>query len=204
MKNASSPRFEAQDKVRDYPTFALNHIQPAPAPIVSDSSRHEAECVPEQKSKESAKLPAVIQSHLDKEKNFQEAVDVIEPKIINAPETVTKEDADLLHSREVRAHGVVEKGGITAQAQSLAAKNEKVNAAKEEKSHAAKEANFQEAVGIVEPKIANVPETVTEEDADLLHSREVRAHGETEKGGVTAFAQSLAAKNEQQSEETTK
>jgi hypothetical protein len=65
-----------------------------------------------------------VQSYIGKEKNFQDAVDLIEPKIANAPDTVTKEDADLLHSREVRAHGGAEKGGITAQAQSLAVKNE--------------------------------------------------------------------------------
>jgi hypothetical protein len=71
-----------------------------------------------------ARLPPLIQSHLDKEQNFQDAIDLIEPKIINAPETITKEDANLLISREQGAHGVAEKGVIAAQAQSLAAKNE--------------------------------------------------------------------------------
>jgi hypothetical protein len=37
---------------------------------------------------------------------------------------VTREDANLIHSREVRAHGATEKGGVAAQAMSLAAKNE--------------------------------------------------------------------------------
>jgi hypothetical protein len=46
-----------------------------------------------------------VQSHLDKEKNLQSSVNVIKPKLENAPRTVTKEDADLLHSPEVRAHG---------------------------------------------------------------------------------------------------
>lgn len=37
---------------------------------------------------------------------------------------VTREDANLIHSCEVRAHGATEKGGVAAQAMSLAAKNE--------------------------------------------------------------------------------
>ncbi len=64
--------------------------------------------------------------HMHREKNFQNAVKIIMPKLENSPDDITKEDADLLHSREVRAHGGVEKGGITAQAQSLAARNEQV------------------------------------------------------------------------------
>ena len=153
-------------------------------------SSQQAEQQHTQNSK-SSELPPVIQSHLDKEKNFQDAVSAIEPKIANAPDTVTKEDADLLHSREVRTHGGVEKDSVTAQARSLAAKNEQ--------DQAAKEKNFQEAVDIIQPKIVNAPETVTKEDADLLHSREVRAHSVVEKGGITAVAQSFAAKNEEAS-----
>lgn len=38
--------------------------------------------------------------------------------------------------------------------------------------------------------------TVTKSDADGLHSLEARAHGHTEKGGVTALAQSAVAKRE--------
>lgn len=46
-------------------------------------------------------------------------------KMTNDPASVTKEDANLLHSREQRAHGQTEKGGITSQAHKLAAENEK-------------------------------------------------------------------------------
>lgn len=41
------------------------------------------------------------------------------------PARVTKEEADLLHSRETRAFGATSKGGIASQAQSLAAENER-------------------------------------------------------------------------------
>lgn len=44
--------------------------------------------------------------------------------------------------------------------------------------------------------MASAPETVTKEDADLAHSREQRAFGQTSKGGVASQAQSLASENE--------
>ena len=44
--------------------------------------------------------------------------------------------------------------------------------------------------------MANDPASVTKEDGDLLHSREQRAHGRTEKGGIASQAQRLAAENE--------
>jgi len=44
-------------------------------------------------------------------------------------------------------------------------------------------------------KLADDPRNITKEDANLLRSRETRAHGATEKGGVAAQAQSLAAEN---------
>ena len=69
-------------------------------------------------------LSSAEQSHLTKESNFQQAAAEIGSKMANDPGSVTKEDGDLLHRREQRAHGVTEKGGIAAQAQHLAAENE--------------------------------------------------------------------------------
>ena len=46
--------------------------------------------------------------------------------------------------------------------------------------------------------MANAPSQVTKEEADLLHSREQRAFGETSKGGIASQAQSMAAENEKQ------
>ena len=65
------------------------------------------------------------QSRTDKEANLADAQDRVIPKIELDPEHVTSEDANLLRSREVRAHGVTEKGGPAATAQHLAAENEK-------------------------------------------------------------------------------
>ncbi|CAA9964558.1 hypothetical protein CFE70_008410 [Pyrenophora teres f. teres 0-1] len=58
------------------------------------------------------------------------------------------------------------------------------------------EAELQEEIAKVEPRIAQG--TVTKAEADHLHSLEARAHGHTEKGGVAAAAQSIAARRERQ------
>jgi len=63
-------------------------------------------------------------------------------------------------------------------------------------SAAHKEQNFQDAVSQVQPKLEQDPASITEEDAALLRSREVRAHGGSEKGGVAAMAQKQVARNQ--------
>jgi hypothetical protein len=58
------------------------------------------------------------------------------------------------------------------------------------------ELELQEEIAKIEPKVAEG--TVTIEEANHLHSLEARAHGHTEKGGLTSIAQSVAAKRERQ------
>jgi hypothetical protein len=62
--------------------------------------------------------------------------------------------------------------------------------------HPELEAQLQEEIAKIEPKV--VEGTVTIEEANHLHSLEARAHGHTEKGGITSIAQSVAAKRERQ------
>jgi hypothetical protein len=62
--------------------------------------------------------------------------------------------------------------------------------------HPELEAELQEEIAKIEPKVAEG--TVTIEEANHLHSLEARAHGHTEKGGITSIAQSVAAKRERQ------
>ena len=69
-------------------------------------------------------LEQAIETKEAKELDFKKAANIIVPKMLHDPEHITKEDADLLHSTDRRAHSTVEKGGVTAQAQHLAAKNE--------------------------------------------------------------------------------
>lgn len=71
------------------------------------------------------KLSAEMQSAIDRKENFEDAAVGVGQKMKNHPTHVTKDEADLLHSREQRAFGETEKGGIAAQAQHLAAENEK-------------------------------------------------------------------------------
>lgn len=70
-----------------------------------------------------ANLNPAQQSQMDREANFEEAVDKVGTKLATDPGSVTKEDGDILHSRETKVHGATEKGGIASQAQSQAAKN---------------------------------------------------------------------------------
>ena len=71
-----------------------------------------------------AQIDPATQSQLDREANFVETADKIQNKLATEPESVTQEDAHAMHSREVKAFGGAEKGGIAAQAQSRASKNE--------------------------------------------------------------------------------
>lgn len=62
--------------------------------------------------------------------------------------------------------------------------------------HPELEDELREEIAKIEPKVAEG--TVTIEEANHLHSLEARAHGHTERGGITSLAQSVAAKRERQ------
>ncbi|KAF2836235.1 hypothetical protein M501DRAFT_1019037 [Patellaria atrata CBS 101060] len=70
---------------------------------------------------------AEIQSKITKEQNYQEAAAQMLDHINSAPETITTAEAQHLHRLDARAHGInnIQKDGITAKAQSLAAANER-------------------------------------------------------------------------------
>lgn len=124
------------------------------------------------------------QSHKDREDNFRKVQFAVNEKMEHEPRAVTKEDAALLESRERRAHGVMEKGSLTTETQSLADKN----------------ANLQQVEVAVRPKAEQEPDKITKEDAVLLESRDHQAHGIIEKDSLTAEVQSLADKNMNQQE----
>ena len=63
------------------------------------------------------------QSQLDREANYAEQADKVASKLATNPSSVTKEDADKMHSRETRAFGATGSGGIASQAQSQVAEN---------------------------------------------------------------------------------
>ncbi|EMD63302.1 hypothetical protein COCSADRAFT_93075 [Bipolaris sorokiniana ND90Pr] len=154
--------------------------------------------------------------HPEVEGELQEEIVKIEPKI--AQGTVTKAEADRLHSLEARAHGHTEKGGITAAAQSVVARRERqlslsggpealqpsgseqLQANKEgfkspeQQSQYDKEGNLLQAADAVKDKIEEG--TVTKAEASHLQSLKSRAHGDTFKGFIAATAQSTAARRE--------
>ena len=138
----------------------------------------------------------------------------IASKLATAPETVTTDDARYVKSRESRAQGGGQpaKGSIGAQAESVASANEAGTASQYHptatvgnatggldsatQSQLDREGNYVEAADKIGTKMANDPGQVTQEDASLMHSREVRAHGGAEAGGMAAKAESLASKND--------
>ncbi|KAF1944152.1 hypothetical protein EJ02DRAFT_452759 [Clathrospora elynae] len=150
--------------------------------------------------------------HPEVEAELQEEIARIEPKISRG--TVTKAEADRLHSLEARAHGHTEKGGIAAAAQSAVAKrerqlslssgsgsspnsgrsraNSRTFTSPKQQSRQDKEDNLHQAEAAIKPKIEQG--TITEEDADNLHSLEMRAHGHVQKGGLSATAQSFVSR----------
>ena len=70
------------------------------------------------------KMSSETQSAMDRKENFEDIAVDVGKKMKNDPKHVTKEDADLLHSREQRAFGHTEKDGAASKAQHLAAENE--------------------------------------------------------------------------------
>lgn len=165
------------------------------------------------------------QSAQTKLHNYEQAASEVGSKMQNAPESMTEavcspspsdtsrqltehQDAAYLHSREARASGqanpppgslssqaehmaAVNEGRATAQTTAPAGANDPVSQSASDRVH-----NFQQVTSEVGQKMATDPQNVTKHDADVLHSREERAFGETEKGGISAQAQSMAAQNQ--------
>lgn len=176
---------------------AINQSQPPSDSISSDAQRlaSQNEGATKTSSSSTGSSDPVAQSAVDRAANFEQQAENIVSKMATNPQSVTKEDADLAHSREQRAFGHTSKGGVAAQAQSLASENMKNPASTQ--SAADRVANFDQTADGIAEKLANAPETVTKEDGDLAHSREQRAFGATHKGGLASQAQSQASANEQ-------
>lgn len=85
----------------------------------------------------------------------------------------------------------VNEGRATAQSSAGAANDDSVSKSAQDRLD-----NFEQAISEVGQKMATNPEEVTKEDAGLLHSREQRAFGTTEKSGIAAQAHSIASQNE--------
>lgn len=120
-----------------------------------------------------------------------------------APQSITSEDAAYLKSREARATGQSQppKDGISADAQRLAAENEGATKPKgvvnpAEQSVEDRVKNFESVAEEMAEKIERDPESVTKEDAGKMHSREQKAFGTTQKGGIASQVHKVADENE--------
>lgn len=172
---------------------SLNAASDAASKVVSDTAK--AEGGPSKGS-----TSAQMQSAIDKARNAEQ-----EPS--STLNNSSKSAAGQMISDVAKAEGGTTKGSTSAKMQSELTKgNDPASVAgagagagqvdPAMQSQMDKEANLQEAQAEVAPKMEMDPEHVTKEDASLLRSRETRAHGATEKGGVAATAQHMAAENE--------
>jgi hypothetical protein len=149
---------------------------------------------------------AQMQSQATKVNNFEQAAQEIGSKMENQPESVSSQDAAYLKSREARVigQGQPPANSISAEAQRLASANEGETRQGTNSADAVEQSandrvnNFEAVANDVARKLANDPESVTREEAALLHSREQRAFGSTSKGGIASQAQSVVAENEKQ------
>ncbi|KAL8938768.1 MAG: hypothetical protein Q9216_003714 [Gyalolechia sp. 2 TL-2023] len=149
---------------------------------------------------------AQMQSELVKQRKMEEASANVGSKLDTAPGSITKEDAQAAHRAESRALGGQQpaSGSVASQAQHEAAVNEGATSTSTTaasldpavQSQMDRQANFEDAASKVGGKLVNEPGNVTKEEADTLHSREHRAFGQTEKGGLAAQAQHQVAENE--------
>ncbi|KAK4545670.1 hypothetical protein LTR36_002623 [Oleoguttula mirabilis] len=108
---------------------ALGKAQPPAGSISADAPHLAARNEGAIKSSTNSAADPAQQSHQDRVANFEEASEQVGNKMAQEPAHVTKEDGDLLHSRETHAFGATSKGGVASQAQSLAADNEKLGTA---------------------------------------------------------------------------
>ncbi|KAL8809073.1 MAG: hypothetical protein Q9223_005658 [Gallowayella weberi] len=145
-----------------------------------------------------------VQSQIDRQANYEDAASKVGDKLANDPSSITKDEADTLHSREQRAFGATEKGGLASQAQHQVAENEGATTTRSNaapinpnvQSQVDRQHNYEDVAAQVGSKLANEPQNITKGEADLMHSREHRAQGYTEKGGLAAEAQHQVAENE--------
>ena len=157
---------------------------------------------------------ANLQSQATRERNAEDADAIVGNKLNAAPESITSEDASFAQSREARATGIAHPaGGIAQAAQQQAAANEGATSSSSEnraenlstngnvdastQSQLDKEQNYKDAAREISAKMEVDPKSISKEEADMLHSREHRAFGRTERGGLAAQAQSMTSKNEQ-------
>ena len=151
-----------------------------------------------------------MQSNLTRERNAANATSTVASKMTTDPSSVSSSDARTLQSKTTKAQGGAqpEPGSLASQAASLASANEAGTTARApvhedtvpltsaEQSQLDREANFEKQAAQVKEKLDTDPAGLSKQEADAMHSREQKAFGTTEKGGLASQAQSQVAENE--------
>jgi hypothetical protein len=149
--------------------------------------------------------------HPELEAELQQEYAKIVPKVERG--VVTKAEADHLHSLEARAHGHTERGGITAIAQSVAARRERQASVSSGTGNVRSRANSKPSTPYkpallnaeqTSPKIQGEPmrtadDSVGQQDIDGVHSQQQRTHGYPEKRKVSATPPSVISARRYQS-----
>ncbi|KAI4195078.1 MAG: hypothetical protein LQ350_007409 [Teloschistes chrysophthalmus] len=152
---------------------------------------------------------AQMQSELSKQRNFEETAANVGSKLENAPGSISKEDAQAIHRAETRVSGgqQPQSGSMSSAAQHQAAVNQGATSTSNTsasvdsttQSQLDRQANYEDVAAKVGDKLASAPKSISKEDADTMHSREHRAFGQTEKGGLASQAQHQVAENQKPS-----
>ena len=198
LLNSSINSYQDAAYLKSREARAIGQGQPPADSIASDAERLASRNEGATKSSAPAgPSDPISQSAADRAANFEKEAENIVTKMATNPQAVTKEDADLAHSRETRAFGSTSKGGVAAQAQSLA--NENMQNPSATQSAADRVGNFDNVADNITDKMANNPGAITKEDGNKAHSKEVKATGAAHKGGLASQAHSIASENERKS-----
>ncbi|KAH7379310.1 hypothetical protein DE146DRAFT_774173 [Phaeosphaeria sp. MPI-PUGE-AT-0046c] len=170
-------------------TTILNKLKTDPSTITTEDARRLSENVVAE-DEQTAKIISAVEAFAA----ASEVIHEVNPQLVQAPHasllTVVN---DLKVAVEQNPADVTTE--VLKTAQNIVSKMQRAightNA-----PHPELEDELREEIARIEPKVAEG--SVTIEEANQLHSLEARAHGHTERGGITSLAQSVAAKCEHQ------
>ncbi|KAI4102641.1 MAG: hypothetical protein L6R37_004297 [Teloschistes peruensis] len=167
--------------------------------IISEAAQAEGAPGGPAKGSQSAQMQSELTRQRNFQRNFEKIAANVASKLVDAPDSITKEDAQAIHRAETRTSGGQrpQSGNLSSQVQHQASVNQGATSTSNTsasldsttQSQLDRQANFEDVAAKVGDKLASAPESISKEDADTLHSREHRAFGQTEKGGLAAQAQ---------------
>ena len=199
-------------------TTFLPHRTMASSTITSPVGAQISQVAQQEDGPTKGSLSAKMQSQVTGQRNMEQADAEVADKLDSAPQPTTSEDASHAQSTQARPTGVPHPaGGVAQSTQKQTTINEGATSTSSPsygtpgatsgqgqsgqldpatQSKLDREANYREVADKVQPKMEQDPGSVTKEEANTLHSREQRAFGTTEKGGLASQAHRLVGENE--------